>query len=161
MHRRELRPDSEGPGRFRGGFGQEMEIGVCSGSPWTLSAMYDRTRCPAQGIGGGAPGATGKVHASDGRDLHPKRHQRIAADERVILSLPGGGGFGPPAERDPALVARDVADDLVSVERAREVYGVLLTETDEYAADTTGRLREEATSHPKAQREERGTRPSR
>ncbi|HEX6709394.1 MAG TPA: hydantoinase B/oxoprolinase family protein, partial [Rubrobacter sp.] len=49
MHRREFRPDSEGPGRHRGGFGQEMEIGVRSHSPWVLSAMYDRTRCPAQG----------------------------------------------------------------------------------------------------------------
>ena len=46
MHRREFRPDSEGPGRHRGGFGQEMELGVRSDSPWTLSAMYDRTRFP-------------------------------------------------------------------------------------------------------------------
>ena len=164
MHRRELRPDSEGPGRFRGGFGQEMEIGVRSNSPWTLSAMYDRTRCPAQGICGGNPGATGTVGTSEGRDLHPKRQQRIGADEKVILSLPGGGGFGSSTERDPALVARDVSDDLVSVERARDVYGVVLTETDrhgEYAADTeaTGRLREEATSQPKDPREERGTPP--
>jgi N-methylhydantoinase B len=58
MHKRELRPDFEGPGRYRGGggFGQEMEIGVRSSSPWTLSAMYDRTRCSAQGICGGSPG---------------------------------------------------------------------------------------------------------
>src|SRR5215218_8971809 len=46
MHRRELRPGSEGPGRRRGGFGQEMEIGVRSDVPWVLSAMYDRTRFP-------------------------------------------------------------------------------------------------------------------
>ena len=151
MHRRELRPDSEGPGRYRGGFGQEMEIGVRSGSPWTLSAMYDRTRCPAQGICGGSPGATGTVRASGARDLHPKRQQRIAAEERVILSLPGGGGFGAPAERDPTQVARDVADGLVSVERAREVYGVVLREPDRHAErsadiDATGRLREEVSS---------------
>jgi N-methylhydantoinase B/oxoprolinase/acetone carboxylase alpha subunit len=91
MHKRELRPDSEGPGRYRGGFGQEMEIGVRSSTPWTLSAMYDRTRCSAQGICGGSSGATGTVRTSDGRDLHPKRQQRIGADERVILtrSRPG------------------------------------------------------------------------
>ncbi len=154
MHRRQLRPDSEGPGRYRGGFGQEMELGVRSSCPWTLSAMYDRTSCPAQGVCGGFPGATGTVRTSGAKDLHPKRQQRIGADERVILSLPGGGGFGPPTERDPAQVARDVTAGLVSVERAREVYRVVLTETGQHgertaATEATGRLREEASSHPK------------
>jgi len=60
----------------------------------------------------------------------------------------GGGGFGAPAQRDPAEVARDVTDGLVSVERARQVYGVALTETarsGEYAVDAeeTARLRAE------------------
>ena len=148
VHRRELRPDSEGPGRYRGGLGQELEIGVRSTFPWTLSAMYDRTRCPAQGICGGSPGATGTVRTSGGQDLHPKRQQRIAADERVVLSLPGGGGFGAPTARDPARVARDVTDGLVSVERAREVYGVVFTEDAERTVDVeaTGRRREEASS---------------
>jgi N-methylhydantoinase B len=146
MHKREFRPDSEGAGRHRGGFGQEMEVGVRSPSPWVLSAMYDRTRCPAQGINGGSPGGAGEVRTSGGKDLHPKRQQRIETGERVILSLPGGGGFGAPAERDPDRVARDAADGLVSVERARDVYGVALTETSQrghYAVDTeeTARLR--------------------
>ena len=146
MHKREYRPDSEGPGRHRGGFGQEMEIGVRSPSPWTLSAMYDRTRCPAQGIGGGSPGAAGAARTSDGRDLHPKRQQRIGAAERIVLSLPGGGGYGDPFERDPDLVRRDVEDGLVSVGRAREVYGVALREASRrghYAVDAeeTARLR--------------------
>jgi N-methylhydantoinase B len=146
MHRRELRPDSEGPGCHRGGFGQEMEIGVRSPSPWVLSAMYDRTRCPAQGVNGGSPGAPGTVRTSSGKDLHPKRQQRIDAAERVILSLPGGGGFGAPAERDPGRVARDVEDGLISPERAREVYRVALMEGERpgaYAVDAeaTARLR--------------------
>ncbi len=128
MHRRELRPDSEGPGRRRGGFGQEMEIGVRSDAPWVLSAMYDRTRCPAQGIQGGSPGGAGAVRTANGKELHPKRQQRMEAGERVILSLPGGGGYGDPFERKPELVARDVSDGLVSMERAREVYGVVVRE---------------------------------
>jgi N-methylhydantoinase B/oxoprolinase/acetone carboxylase alpha subunit len=65
-----------------------MEIGVRSNSPWVLSTMYDRTRCPARGIQGGSPGAAGAVH--------------------TILSLPGSGGFGLATERDPDRVARDV-----------------------------------------------------
>jgi N-methylhydantoinase B len=130
MHKREFRPDSEGPGRHRGGFGQEMEIGVRSDSAWVLSAMYDRTRCPAQGIRGGAPGEAGAVGTADGRELHPKRQQRIEAGERVVLSLPGGGGYGDPSERDPDLVTADVENGLVSAERAREVYGVTVEEDE-------------------------------
>jgi N-methylhydantoinase B len=150
MHRREFRPDSEGPGRHRGGFGQVMEIGVRSHSPWVLSAMYDRTRCPAQGIQGGSPGGAGAVSTTEGRELHPKRQQRIEAWERVLLSLPGGGGYGDPLGRDPALVAADVENDLVSVERAREAYGVVLREGQEpgsYAPDSeaTDRLRARTT----------------
>ncbi len=150
MYKRELRPDSEGPGRYRGGFGQEMEIGVRTRSPWILSAMYDRTRCPAQGIDGGSPGSAGAVRTASGEDLHPKRQQRIPEDERVILSLPGGGGSGVATEREPRQVAQDVSDGLVSVERAREVYGVVLTETDQhqYTVDTeaTNSLRAESGS---------------
>ena len=114
--------------------------------------MYDRPRCPAQGIQGGSAGAAGAVRTTGGKELHPKRQQRIGARERVVLSLPGGGGHGDTLEREPDLVARDVEDGLVSIERAREVYGVALKETREherYAVDTeaTARLRAEAASY--------------
>jgi N-methylhydantoinase B len=152
MHKREFRPNSEGPGRYRGGFGQEMEVGVRSRSPWVLSAMYDRTRCPAQGIQGGSPGAAGAVRTTGGKELHPKRQQRIGAEERVILSLPGGGGYGDPLERDPERVARDVEGGLVSVERARDVYGVVLKEgarPGAYAVGTEATVRRRGeTSEP-------------
>ncbi|MDQ3658470.1 MAG: hydantoinase B/oxoprolinase family protein, partial [Actinomycetota bacterium] len=98
--------------------------------------MYDRTKCAAQGICGGSPGATGTVRTAGGGELHPKRQQRLAAGERVTLSLPGGGGYGDPLEREPRMVARDVEDGLVSVERAREVYGVVLAR-DERAGPYT------------------------
>ena len=150
MHKRELRPDSEGPGHRRGGFGQEMEIGVRTDVPWVLSAMYDRTRCPARGIQGGSPGAAGAVLTADGRELHPKRQQHIEAGERVVLSLPGGGGYGEPSERDPELVARDVGDGLISEERARDVYCVVLKgvegpKSDDPDGEAAASLR--ATSH--------------
>ena len=150
MHRRELRPGSEGPGRHRGGFGQEMEIGVRGGSGWTLSAMYDRTRFPAQGMRGGFPGGEGSARTVSGEALHPKRQQRIPGGGRVVLRLPGGGGHGDPFEREPAQVTRDVEDGLVSVERARDVYGVVLKEgerpgTYTVDAEATARHRKEAT----------------
>src|ERR671911_722435 len=83
MHKRELRPESEGAGRHRGGFGQEMEIGVRGGrddseedgAPYTLSAMYDRTRFPAPGMLGGRDGEAGSVSTASGEQLHPKRQQ--------------------------------------------------------------------------------------
>jgi N-methylhydantoinase B len=88
------------------------------------------------------------VRTGQGRELHPKRQQRIEAEERVILSLPGGGGFGFATERDPNRVAQDVSDGLVSAGRAREIYGVVLTKTDRYRYEvdiaTTDRLRAEA-----------------
>jgi hypothetical protein len=60
------------------------------------------------------------------------------------VSLPGGGGFGVAIEREPERVARDVSEGLVSVERAREIYRVVLTRADgRYAVDAeaTDRLR--------------------
>jgi N-methylhydantoinase B len=112
--------------------------------------MYDRTRCPAQGIQGGSPGAAGAVRTTGGKELHPKRQQRLRAEERVILSLPGGGGYGDPLEREPDLVARDVEDGLVSVGRANDVYGVVLVGGERCAVDyeATARRRREASDPP-------------
>jgi N-methylhydantoinase B len=149
MHKRELRPDSEGAGRHRGGFGQEMELGVRGedgGPSWNLSAMYDRTRYPAPGMLGGSDGAAGSVGTASGETLHPKRQQRIPAGERLVLKLPGGGGYGDPLERDPELVRRDVEDGLVSPERALEAYGVVLTDAEHgFVVD------EEATARSRAE----------
>ncbi len=150
MHKRELRPDSEGAGRHRGGFGQEMELGVRGedgGPSWTLSAMYDRTRFPAPGMLGGRDGAAGWVGTASGETLHPKRQQRIPAGERLVLKLPGGGGYGDPLERDPELVRRDVEDGLVSPEHALEAYRVVLTEGEHGLVvdeEATARRRAEA-----------------
>ncbi len=55
--------------------------------------------------------------------LRTKGFQVVPKGRRLLLKLPGGGGMGDPAERDPALVARDVADGLVSAEAAKLVYG--------------------------------------
>jgi len=150
MYKRELRPDSEGAGRHRGGFGQEMELGVrgeVGGPSWILSAMYDRTRFPAPGMLGGRDGAAGSVGTASGETLHPKRQQRIPAGERLVLKLPGGGGYGDPLERDPELVRRDVDDGLVSPEHALEDYGVVLADGEHsFVVDeeATARRRAEA-----------------
>lgn len=143
MERRELRPDSGGPGRFRGGCGQVMVFSVQTDRPFVLSTLYDRTRFPAPGLVGGKAGAVGEIALDGGTPLHPKRQQVLQPGARVTLKLPGGGGYGDPLEREPDRVRQDVVAGLVSGERAREEYGVVLgpgeVVVDEAA---TARLRE-------------------
>ncbi len=126
MHRRELRVDSGGAGQFRGGLGQVMELEIITGAPATHSCMYDRTKRPALGLQGGQPGSPGKVSLSDGTQPHPKSHYSLQPGQRVILELPGGGGFGDPSRRDPQRVRDDVRAGYVSSEAAARDYGVVI-----------------------------------
>ena len=68
VERREVRPDSGGPGKFRGGCGQFTTFADRSGQPWSMSGMYDRLKFPAQGLLGGGPGAAGSF-ATDARPI--------------------------------------------------------------------------------------------
>lgn len=126
MHKRALRVDSGGPGKYRGGLGQEMVLEMRTGRPVLHSCMYDRTRYPARGYLGGGQGAAGELFTSDGGRPHPKRKYFLQPGQQVTLRLPGGGGFYPPWERDPALVLADVRQGLVSLEAAASEYGVVI-----------------------------------
>ncbi|MFG1360608.1 hydantoinase B/oxoprolinase family protein [Xanthobacter pseudotagetidis] len=117
--RKELRPDSGGAGRQRGGLGQTIEIGAADGYDFHFNAMFDRVDNPARGRDGGADGAPGRVALDDGTKLKGKGRQHVPAGRKLRLDLPGGGGFGPPAERDGAAVDRDIAAGYVSPEAAR------------------------------------------
>lgn len=130
VHRREISRDSGGPGRWRGGCGQEMEVSCRTDLPWTIGPIFDRTRVPAQGYSGGGPGGRGAIRITgpDGatRELADKSQVLLAPGERFTLQLPGGGGFYAPFERDPALVLDDVLDELISLAAARAHYGVAI-----------------------------------
>jgi N-methylhydantoinase B len=93
------------------------------GQEWRVSALADRTDVPAPGADGGHDGGLGELSV-DGRPLPTKRLIALPPQAHVRLDLPGGGGVGDPRERDPQAVLRDVADGYVSVEAAREIYGV-------------------------------------
>lgn len=121
--RKEYITDSGGPGEHRGGLGQVMEISHAEGAPFTISKMFDRVVHPARGRAGGGPGATGRVHLSDGTELRGMGRDVVPAGERLILETPGGGGLGDPAERDPAKVRDDVLNGYVSEEAGKTVYG--------------------------------------
>jgi N-methylhydantoinase B/oxoprolinase/acetone carboxylase alpha subunit len=118
IHRKELRPDSGGAGRWRGGLGQRVEAGTRDGSAFELFAVFDRVLHPARGRAGGGDGALGRVELDTGEALRPKGLQAIPAGRHVRIDLPGGGGFGPPAERAPEHVARDLKQGYVTSQEA-------------------------------------------
>jgi N-methylhydantoinase B len=125
--RKELRPDSAGAGHTRGGFGQIMEIAGKGELEFAVNAVFDRVANPPRGRDGGQNGAGGEVLFKSGAKLRTKGFQIIPDGERLVLNLPGGGGMGNAATRDPVLVAADVRDGLVSVDAAREDYRVAVS----------------------------------
>ena len=139
--KKELRADSGGAGRTRGGAGQVMEIGTKGAHEFAVNAIFDRVGHPPKGRDGGGEGASGVVQLASGTALRTKGFQIIPDGERLLLLLPGGGGMGDPATRDPALVARDVRDGLVSVENAAALYRVVVSAGGELDEAATARLR--------------------
>ena len=121
--RKELRPGSGGAGRTRGGLGQVMEIGGRDDLAFACNAIFDRVANAPRGRDGGGSGAPGRVALRSGATLRTKGFQIIPDGDRLVLELPGGGGMGDPHARDPALVAADVRDGLVTEAQARAEYG--------------------------------------
>ena len=113
--RKELRPDSCGAGKWRGGLGQIVEVGTIDDSPFLLFAMFDRTAHPARGRMGGEDGKVGIVRVKHGKTLDPKGVQLIEPGQRLELLLPGGGGFGDEKQRSPALREQDKLAGLVNI----------------------------------------------
>ena len=128
--RKELRPDSGGAGKFRGGLGQYMEVGARDGHEFDFSAMFDRVDHPARGRQGGHNGAATTIRRDDGEPMKGKGKQFVPAGRRVRLAFPGGAGYGSAEERDPALVRRDLARGYISAEIARDVYGMSQADID-------------------------------
>lgn len=114
--RKELRADSAGAGAFRGGFGQRVEVGTRDESAFQVLAMYERAVFGARGRNGGGDAAPGAVSLDDGTPLRAKGLQRIPTGRRLVLDVPGGAGWGKPAERDQAAIAEDQAAGLVTAE---------------------------------------------
>ena len=114
VERKALRDGSGGDGRFRGGLGQVMGFRVLSDDPATCSVFCDRTTIPAQGFFGGGPGARGALLINGRAPENPKAEQVLQPGDLIELFMPGGGGYGPPAERDPALRARDLLEGYVT-----------------------------------------------
>jgi N-methylhydantoinase B len=126
LRRRQLRPDSGGTGKWRGGLGQLTEFTRRGDSKWSVSSIADRTVYPAPGLLGGEAGATGEVFLGDGTRLHAKALIDLKPSDVVHINLPGGGGYGDPLHRDVDKVRWDVIEGYITAEKAEREYGVAI-----------------------------------
>lgn len=129
-----LRPDSGGPGRWRGGLGVIKDY-LCLAAGMNFNAGLDRQVCPPQGVlgGGSAPGNRIVIKDADGAErVLPSKVTDYPVDpgQTISFQTAGGGGYASPTQRDPERVAHDVRLGLVSLRQARSVYGVAIDEAD-------------------------------
>ncbi|MEO1679577.1 MAG: hydantoinase B/oxoprolinase family protein [Pseudomonadota bacterium] len=127
VRRRALIPDSGGPGRFRGGLGQETVLEARSAVPIRSALSGGRFHQPAPGMDGAGPGAKGAISVNDGAPFARPDRADLAAGDIVTLRQPGGGGFGPAAVRDTAHLERDIRLGYVTPHAAARDYDVALT----------------------------------
>jgi len=130
FERHALRPDSGGAGRHRGGLGCEQVIRARA--PITVNVQIDRVHCAPWGLAGGGEGLGNQIALRlAGKEIPDLPNakvlsQRLMPGDAITLRAGGGGGFGPPHERDPEQVAHDVRQGYVSADVARAKYGVAL-----------------------------------
>ena len=131
VKRREIRTDSGGPGKYRGGNGQVFEIMLLTNGPCTLLLAGDRRRNPPQGLFGGKFGAPSSAKVTRNNELielHPKKLAGLLPGDIVTIEQSGGGGYGDPLERDLQLVLEDLVEGYVTPRGAYDEYGVVFNE---------------------------------
>jgi N-methylhydantoinase B len=146
--KKELRKDSGGAGRSRGGLGQVMEISSRDDGAFALFARFQRVEYPARGVRGGKNGAAGTVRLKSGTPVKSKGTQIIPRGDRLLVEMPGGGGLGNPAERSPELVADDLKNGFISDKCAREVYKVVVRSDLSIDIEATEKLRRAGAGQP-------------
>jgi N-methylhydantoinase B len=137
--------DTEGAGRLRGAPSAEVEFGPVDTDMHVLYGA-DGTFNPARGARGGASGGPARHlrRGSDGEltELEPLADVALKSGETIVATTTGGGGYGPPWERDVSRVLADVNEGLVTRDRAASVYGVVVTADGDVDVGQTVRVRE-------------------
>ena len=160
-----LRRNSGGAGRTRGGMGVTRTHEMLSDEQ-VFNSIAHFHRFPPKGVDGGADGMTGEVRIVEkgGREITAQQRSagarspskftgiEVRRGESVVVRLPGGAGWGPPGERDRAAIAHDLADDLISLEAAVDIYGLDRAEAEEivsrYSWDLKRRAHRARTGSP-------------
>lgn len=122
-----LIPDSGGAGKFRGGEGQRISFESVTDDPVTFVIRHERVKFPPGGLLGGGAGSCG-VDRLNGAVIPSKTVQVMKRGDVVTFDTPGGGGMYPADERDPAALARDIEDGLVTPAAAASAYGAQPTD---------------------------------
>lgn len=130
VENRELLTDSAGPGRMKGGLGQREVFKIPDDSyapmpPVNLGIQAGRHIYPPEGLFGGRPGTKAQFLVN-GNPGNPFGLTQLKPGDGVTIDAAGGGGCGNPLEREPEMVERDVLEGYVSLENAREDYGVII-----------------------------------
>jgi N-methylhydantoinase B len=124
-----LRTDSGGAGKYRGGLG--IDTSISCHVPCRINVNLDRTKCPPWGLEGGLAGETnlGLIRRTGGTEevIYKGTNVLLAPGDSVTFRTAGGGGYGEPRDRDPARVAADLREGLISETAARGVYGLNIT----------------------------------
>jgi N-methylhydantoinase B len=127
---RSLVCDSGGPGKMRGGLGRKMVIRVpddeyAPQGPTSIAVQAGRFKYAPQGLFGARPGAIARFLVN-GQNGDPSGLTLCANGDVIQFQSAGGGGYGDPLQRDPEAVEADVRNGYVSIEKAREDYGVII-----------------------------------
>jgi len=126
--RYELIADSEGSGRFRGGLGVRRDWWFPDHEV-TFTLLCENCKNAPWGLFGGGPGASSRFVVNpdaEATQVPAKATLHLAANDVISYRTPGGGGYGPALQRDPEAVLWDVINGKVSLQRARDVYGVVI-----------------------------------
>lgn len=145
IERYELIQDSGGAGTFRGGLGVRRDYRLLADG--RMISVLERCNSPHWGVAGGLPGGRtyGVLDSSiygQGFEIIKTPDQPIAKEDLLSIRTGGGGGYGNPLERDPERVLEDVLEELVSIEAAQELYGVVFDDEGRIDYEDTKRIRE-------------------
>ena len=150
-----LMPDTEGPGKYRGGVGLVRQYRFLADDT-LVQLRADRMRHPPYGLSDGRAAPPARVSMTEHkngecREMPSKFIATANKGDVLRLEMPGGGGWGNPLDRDPARVLADVVEEKVSRRRAENAYGVVLDDVDRRIdADATDKLRATRRDHEAA-----------